>query len=98
LDIPFLYGLSFFSGDDAAIDSEGIEIISNSATTMELYMNRLKSAKKEILIIIPTTNSFIRQDKKKRQMEKRLLFIRLVLLLLLPEKEGNLKEVFLYYL
>jgi phosphatidylserine/phosphatidylglycerophosphate/cardiolipin synthase-like enzyme len=84
LDIPFLYGLSFFSDDDAGIDSEGIEIISNSATTMELYMNMLKSAKKEILLIIPTTNSFIRQDKigaiqlaknalKERHVEVRIL-------------------------
>ena len=40
-----------------------IEIIQNPAKTKELYLNLIKSAKREILLIFPTTNAIIRQNK-----------------------------------
>lgn len=40
-----------------------IEVIQNPAKTKELYLDLIKSAKREILLIFPTTNAIIRQNK-----------------------------------
>jgi signal transduction histidine kinase len=40
-----------------------IEVIQNPHRTKELYLNAIRSCKKEILLIFPTINSIIRQEK-----------------------------------
>jgi nitrogen-specific signal transduction histidine kinase len=40
-----------------------IEVIQNPDRTKELYLNTIRSCKREILLIFPTTNSIIRQEK-----------------------------------
>jgi two-component system, OmpR family, sensor histidine kinase VicK len=48
---------------ERGVDPERIDIISRSNNVKNLYIDLLKSAKKEIMLIFPTTNAFLRQHK-----------------------------------
>ena len=48
---------------ERGVDPERIDIISRSNNVRNLYIDLLKSAKKEIMLIFPTTNAFLRHHK-----------------------------------
>ena len=48
---------------EQGLEPDIIEVIQNPAKTMNLYLELIRGAKKEILLIFPTTNAIIRQNK-----------------------------------
>ena len=48
---------------EKGVDPERIDIISKSNNVRNLYIDLLRTAKKEIMLIFPTSNAFIRQHK-----------------------------------
>ena len=48
---------------EEGIDPVKTELIQNPQTTLDLFLNLIKSAKHEILLIIPTVNAFLREER-----------------------------------